>query len=97
MKLQLLYVCIDSQTCFYFGSAPVQLSGSRPEAIPLSQNPAPGLPSYSDALNRSGQYDAPPPPYSGYVCQAAWSLLESDYLQYVQGISHAFAHKSLVT
>ncbi|XP_041942087.1 transmembrane gamma-carboxyglutamic acid protein 2 isoform X1 [Alosa alosa] len=48
------------------GNAPVQLSDSRPpESIPLSGNPVPGLPSYSDALNRSGQYDAPPPPYSG--------------------------------
>ncbi|KAL2101137.1 hypothetical protein ACEWY4_002898 [Coilia grayii] len=52
-------------------NAPVQLSNSHPapESVPLSQqHPAPGLPSYNEALNRSGQYDAPPPPYSGYVC-----------------------------
>ncbi|XP_042563792.1 transmembrane gamma-carboxyglutamic acid protein 2 isoform X1 [Clupea harengus] len=49
------------------GNAPVQLPDSHrpPESIPLSQNLPPGLPSYSDALHRSGQHDAPPPPYSG--------------------------------
>ncbi|KAJ8347306.1 hypothetical protein SKAU_G00287070 [Synaphobranchus kaupii] len=36
-----------------------------PETVPLSGMGAPGLPSYSEALNRSGQHDAPPPPYSG--------------------------------
>ncbi|KAM4634586.1 transmembrane gamma-carboxyglutamic acid protein 2 [Polymixia lowei] len=36
-----------------------------PEAVPLSGIVAPGLPTYSEALNRSGQHDAPPPPYSG--------------------------------
>ncbi|XP_018553889.1 transmembrane gamma-carboxyglutamic acid protein 2 [Lates calcarifer] len=36
-----------------------------PEMVPLAGIPAPGLPSYNEALNRSGQHDAPPPPYSG--------------------------------
>ena len=38
-----------------------------PETVPLSGIIAPGLPSYNEALNRSGQHDAPPPPYSGYA------------------------------
>uniref|UniRef100_A0A3Q3W5P3 Gla domain-containing protein n=1 Tax=Mola mola TaxID=94237 RepID=A0A3Q3W5P3_MOLML len=37
------------------------------ESVPLAGIIAPGLPSYSEVLNRSGQHDAPPPPYSGYV------------------------------
>ncbi|XP_044186962.1 transmembrane gamma-carboxyglutamic acid protein 2 [Thunnus albacares] len=36
-----------------------------PEMVPLAGIMAPGLPSYNDALNHSGQHDAPPPPYSG--------------------------------
>ncbi|XP_053193687.1 transmembrane gamma-carboxyglutamic acid protein 2 [Scomber japonicus] len=36
-----------------------------PEMVPLAGIIAPALPSYNDALNRSGQHDAPPPPYSG--------------------------------
>ncbi|KAM3599022.1 uncharacterized protein V6R79_025678 [Siganus canaliculatus] len=36
-----------------------------PESVPLAGIIAPGLPSYTDVLNRSGQHDAPPPPYSG--------------------------------
>uniref|UniRef100_A0A3Q3IT03 Gla domain-containing protein n=1 Tax=Monopterus albus TaxID=43700 RepID=A0A3Q3IT03_MONAL len=36
-----------------------------PETVPLAGIVAPGLPSYNEALNRSGQHDAPPPPYSG--------------------------------
>ncbi|KAF7646429.1 hypothetical protein LDENG_00188060 [Lucifuga dentata] len=40
-------------------------SSPAPEMVPLSVISVPGLPSYSDALNRSGQHDAPPPPYSG--------------------------------
>lgn len=36
-----------------------------PEMVPLSGIIAPGLPSYNEALNHSGQHDAPPPPYSG--------------------------------
>uniref|UniRef100_A0A3B4V288 Proline rich Gla (G-carboxyglutamic acid) 2 n=1 Tax=Seriola dumerili TaxID=41447 RepID=A0A3B4V288_SERDU len=36
-----------------------------PEMVPLSGITVPGLPSYNEALNRSGQHDAPPPPYSG--------------------------------
>lgn len=36
-----------------------------PESVPLGTTAAPGLPSYNEALNRSGQHDAPPPPYSG--------------------------------
>lgn len=45
---------------------PVRMAGDgRPaaEMVPLSG--APGLPSYNEALVRSGQHDAPPPPYSG--------------------------------
>lgn len=37
------------------------------ELAPLAGGTAPGLPSYSDALNSSGQHDAPPPPYSRWV------------------------------
>lgn len=47
---------------------PVRMSGDgRPaaEMVPLSGIVAPGLPSYNEALVRSGQHDAPPPPYSG--------------------------------
>ncbi|XP_062918623.1 transmembrane gamma-carboxyglutamic acid protein 2 [Mobula hypostoma] len=37
------------------------------EVVPLNtlEARAPGLPSYEEALRRSGQYDAPPPPYAG--------------------------------
>ncbi|XP_076000371.1 transmembrane gamma-carboxyglutamic acid protein 2 [Genypterus blacodes] len=35
-----------------------------PETVPLAIV-APGLPSYNEAIHRSGQHDAPPPPYSG--------------------------------
>ncbi|KAI4872627.1 hypothetical protein NFI96_024592 [Prochilodus magdalenae] len=55
------YCCCWNKTL-----APVQmLADTRPaaEMVPLS-NP-PGLPSYNDALDSSGQYDGPPPPYSG--------------------------------
>ncbi|XP_070703765.1 transmembrane gamma-carboxyglutamic acid protein 2 [Pempheris klunzingeri] len=48
--------------------APVRMAGDgrpAPEMVPLAGLSAPGLPSYNDALNRSGQHDAPPPPYSG--------------------------------
>uniref|UniRef100_A0A674N3U9 Proline rich Gla (G-carboxyglutamic acid) 2 n=1 Tax=Takifugu rubripes TaxID=31033 RepID=A0A674N3U9_TAKRU len=38
-----------------------------PESVPLGRIPAPGLPSYNEALTSSGQHDAPPPPYSGGV------------------------------
>ncbi|XP_077412202.1 transmembrane gamma-carboxyglutamic acid protein 2 [Vanacampus margaritifer] len=58
---------------FYFykaknkgGRRPVQMvqdGRPAPEMVPLAT--APGLPSYSEALNRSGMHDAPPPPYSG--------------------------------
>lgn len=37
------------------------------ESVPLAGVIAPGLPSYSEVLKRSGQHDAPPPPYSGYA------------------------------
>ncbi|KAJ7989978.1 hypothetical protein DPEC_G00310090 [Dallia pectoralis] len=36
-----------------------------PEMVPLSAIVAPGLPSYGEVLNRSGQHDALPPPYPG--------------------------------
>ncbi|XP_024292864.1 transmembrane gamma-carboxyglutamic acid protein 2 [Oncorhynchus tshawytscha] len=52
------------------GSGPVRmvLDGQpTPETVPLAGIIAPGLPSYGEALNRSGQHDAPPPPYSGGV------------------------------
>ncbi|XP_070779701.1 transmembrane gamma-carboxyglutamic acid protein 2 [Enoplosus armatus] len=48
--------------------APVRMAAdgrSAPETVPLAGIIAPGLPSYNEALNRSGQHDAPPPPYSG--------------------------------
>lgn len=47
---------------------PVRMAGDgRPaaEMVPLSGIVAPGLPSYNEALTRSGMHDAPPPPYSG--------------------------------
>lgn len=50
------------------GRAPVRLTEDRsPEVVPLSTLvvPPPPLPSYNEALNHSGQHDAPPPPYSG--------------------------------
>ncbi|XP_005749715.1 transmembrane gamma-carboxyglutamic acid protein 2 isoform X2 [Pundamilia nyererei] len=51
------------------GRPPVQIAvdghTSAPETVPLGGITAPGLPSYNDALNHSGQHDAPPPPYSG--------------------------------
>ncbi|XP_055079591.1 transmembrane gamma-carboxyglutamic acid protein 2 [Periophthalmus magnuspinnatus] len=48
--------------------APVRMAGDgRPaaETVPLAGITVPGLPSYNEALTRSGQHDAPPPPYSG--------------------------------
>ncbi|XP_053546827.1 transmembrane gamma-carboxyglutamic acid protein 2 [Bombina bombina] len=52
------------------GRAPVNLTSLAPpsEDLPLTQLPvlevtAPGLPSYEEALEASGTYDAPPPPY----------------------------------
>ncbi|XP_068097493.1 transmembrane gamma-carboxyglutamic acid protein 2 isoform X2 [Hyperolius riggenbachi] len=52
------------------GRPPVNLTSSTaiPEALPLTELPlsgpaAPGLPSYEEALEASGTYDAPPPPY----------------------------------
>ncbi|XP_042361366.1 transmembrane gamma-carboxyglutamic acid protein 2 [Plectropomus leopardus] len=48
--------------------APVRMAADgrpAPETVPLSGIMAPGLPSYNEALNHSGQHDAPPPPYSG--------------------------------
>ncbi|KAI3360271.1 hypothetical protein L3Q82_014592, partial [Scortum barcoo] len=47
--------------------APVRMAADghpAPEMVPLAGT-APNLPSYNEALNRSGQHDAPPPPYSG--------------------------------
>ncbi|XP_029914186.1 transmembrane gamma-carboxyglutamic acid protein 2 [Myripristis murdjan] len=49
-------------------NAPVRIVGDGPrgtEMVPLSGVVAPGLPTYNEALNHSGQHDAPPPPYSG--------------------------------
>uniref|UniRef100_A0A3Q0SRR4 Proline rich Gla (G-carboxyglutamic acid) 2 n=1 Tax=Amphilophus citrinellus TaxID=61819 RepID=A0A3Q0SRR4_AMPCI len=52
-------------------SAPVRMEAdghpSVPEMVPLAGITLPGLPSYNDALNHSGQHDAPPPPYTGGV------------------------------
>lgn len=48
------------------GNAPVRLAADgrpAPELTPLAG--LPGLPTYREALNLSGQHDAPPPPYSG--------------------------------
>ncbi|XP_069598584.1 transmembrane gamma-carboxyglutamic acid protein 2 [Ranitomeya imitator] len=52
------------------GRPPVHLTSNTPlpEALPLTTPPlpeptAPGLPSYEEALEASGTYDAPPPPY----------------------------------
>uniref|UniRef100_A0A3B4ZCS1 Transmembrane gamma-carboxyglutamic acid protein 2-like n=1 Tax=Stegastes partitus TaxID=144197 RepID=A0A3B4ZCS1_9TELE len=48
--------------------APVRMAADMhplPETVPLAGIVAPGLPSYNEALTRSGQHDAPPPPYSG--------------------------------
>ncbi|NP_001085653.1 proline rich Gla (G-carboxyglutamic acid) 2 (transmembrane) S homeolog precursor [Xenopus laevis] len=52
------------------GRPPVHLTSNLPAAedLPLTQLPvpepsAPGLPSYEEALEASGTYDAPPPPY----------------------------------
>ncbi|XP_026767212.2 transmembrane gamma-carboxyglutamic acid protein 2 isoform X1 [Pangasianodon hypophthalmus] len=55
------------------GSVPVRMAADgrpAPETVPLSDIAAPGLPSYNEALNRSGQHDAPPPPYSGVESSA---------------------------
>ncbi|XP_072298187.1 transmembrane gamma-carboxyglutamic acid protein 2 [Eucyclogobius newberryi] len=48
--------------------APVRLAGDgcpAAEMVPLAGISGPTLPSYNEALTRSGQHDAPPPPYSG--------------------------------
>ncbi|XP_044038716.1 transmembrane gamma-carboxyglutamic acid protein 2 isoform X2 [Siniperca chuatsi] len=48
--------------------APVRMAadgGPAPETVPLAGIIVPALPSYNEALNSSGQHDAPPPPYSG--------------------------------
>ncbi|XP_069033802.1 transmembrane gamma-carboxyglutamic acid protein 2 isoform X1 [Embiotoca jacksoni] len=48
--------------------APVRMAADgrpAPEMMPLAGIVPPGLPSYNEALTRSGQHDAPPPPYSG--------------------------------
>lgn len=43
---------------------PVRPPASQP---PLEGNDPIGLPSYEEAIAKSGQHDAPPPPYPGYV------------------------------
>lgn len=48
--------------------APVRMAADghpTQEMLPLAAINVPGLPSYNEALNRSGQHDAAPPPYSG--------------------------------
>lgn len=46
----------------------VSLQPLRPRAtLPPSADDPLGLPSYEEAIARSGQHDAPPPPYPGYV------------------------------
>ncbi|KAM9345763.1 transmembrane gamma-carboxyglutamic acid protein 2 isoform 1-T2 [Symphorus nematophorus] len=48
--------------------APVRMAADgrpAPESVPLAGIIAPALPSYNEVLARSGQHDAPPPPYSG--------------------------------
>lgn len=62
--------CYKNKAGRMAGSGPVRmiLDGQpAPETVPLAGIIAPGLPSYGEALNRSGQHDAPPPPYSGGV------------------------------
>ncbi|KAF5888256.1 transmembrane gamma-carboxyglutamic acid protein 2, partial [Clarias magur] len=57
-----------SKTVTRGGSVPVRMAADgrpAPETVPLASIVAPGLPSYNEALNRSGQHDAPPPPYTG--------------------------------
>ncbi|XP_023681813.1 transmembrane gamma-carboxyglutamic acid protein 2 [Paramormyrops kingsleyae] len=36
-----------------------------PESVPLAGVGVPGLPSYNEAISRTGQHDLPPPPYLG--------------------------------
>lgn len=43
---------------------PVLPPGSPP---PMDDIDPPGLPSYEQAIAKSGQHDAPPPPYPGYL------------------------------
>lgn len=58
----------------------VSLQPMPPHAsLPPDANGPLGLPSYEEAISRSGQHDAPPPPYPGYVhthvlacCICAW-------------------------
>ncbi|XP_028669433.1 transmembrane gamma-carboxyglutamic acid protein 2 [Erpetoichthys calabaricus] len=57
------------------GSIPVRMSGELGTEESLGLNTfhdipgssAPGLPSYEDALEHTGQHDAPPPPYEGQI------------------------------
>lgn len=35
--------------------------------LPMDDVDPPGLPSYEQAIAKSGQHDAPPPPYPGYM------------------------------
>ncbi|XP_023868836.1 transmembrane gamma-carboxyglutamic acid protein 2 [Salvelinus sp. IW2-2015] len=55
--------------CYCYKNKAGRTAGSAgqpaPETVPLAGIIAPGLPSYGEALNSSGQHDAPPPPYSG--------------------------------
>nr|XP_005991020.2 PREDICTED: transmembrane gamma-carboxyglutamic acid protein 2 [Latimeria chalumnae] len=67
-----LYYCKYKRKHSPRGGVPVVLTGpSHPslppgESVPLTHlSEAPGLPSYEEALEASGHYDAPPPPYRG--------------------------------
>ncbi|XP_078093359.1 transmembrane gamma-carboxyglutamic acid protein 2 isoform X2 [Mustelus asterias] len=56
----------------YRGGGPTSVNqpvSARSEEVPLTnlETNAPGLPSYEEALTRSGHYDAPPPPYARSV------------------------------
>lgn len=61
------------------GHVPVRMAGAPPaEMVPLG-GVVPPLPSYNEALTRSGQHDAPPPPYSGGApSEAAGPAEEAD-------------------
>ncbi|XP_075461865.1 transmembrane gamma-carboxyglutamic acid protein 2 [Ascaphus truei] len=70
MATAVIMYCVKYRAKERRGRAPVSITGNLPppEDVPLTHLPgselaAPGLPSYEDALEASGTYDAPPPPY----------------------------------